>query len=82
MILLLALLIGRPAEAVEIFSALRGADSGADIWEVLGAWDAIASLGTLREHITVSSAGPYHRWAPRVARFSFRLGTVPPGDEW
>jgi hypothetical protein len=66
--------IGRPA--------LRTASSDDGIWEVIGAYDLTAALSTLSEHVTVSSAGPYRRWAPRVARFSFRLGTVPPGDEW
>ena len=80
-ILLLAILVGRPAEAEKIFSDLRAAGADASIWEVLGAYDVITALGSLREHVTIVSAGPYRRWAPRVARFSFRLGTVPPADE-
>jgi hypothetical protein len=102
-ILLLAILVGRPVEAAGVFGALRAASGEDDLWQVLdsyaaarrkmpgnsehtaglaGGADITAALGKLREHVTVSSAGPYRRWAPRVARFSFRLGTVPPGDEW
>ena len=82
-ILLLALLAGWPDDAGDIFAAMRAASDGTDVWQVLaGFGDAFAVPEALRDHITVTSAGPYRRWAPRVARFSFRLGTVPPGDEW
>ncbi len=38
-------------------------------------------LATVRSHIKITQAGPYRRWAPRVARFSFRTPTLLAQDE-
>ncbi|MEP7023525.1 MAG: P-loop NTPase fold protein, partial [Actinomycetota bacterium] len=82
-VLLLAILVGRPAEAGDIFAALRAASDDTDVWQVLGGFDdAAAALAAVRRQLTVTGAGPYRRWVPRVARFSFRLGAVPPLDDW
>jgi hypothetical protein len=49
------------------------------VWDVLaGFTDLTGPLAALRDSITVTEAAPYRRWVPRVARFSFRFGQLPP----
>ena len=81
-VLLLGILVGRPSHVKRVFSSLMASADDADIWQVLqGFPDVFEPLATLREHLTVAQTGAYRRWAPRVSRFSFRLGAVLPTDE-
>ena len=76
-VLLLGILVGRPARTNEVFERLRAASETDDVWEVLGEFtDLHESLATVRSHIEVTHVGPYRRWAPRVARFSFQTPPV------
>jgi hypothetical protein len=80
-VLLLSVLIGRPSGAHEVFWKLADAADTDDIWELLAEFkDVFESLASLRSHIEVTQARPYRRWAPRVARFSFRFPVVLPID--
>ena len=72
-VLLVAVLVGRPAQAQEVFERLRTAGDNDDVWDLLAEFsDVYESLATIRTNIRVTQAGPYRRWMPRVARFSFR----------
>jgi KAP family P-loop domain len=81
-VLLLGVLIGRPSRAHEVFGEIVGAADTDDVWELLTEFqDVYESLAALRSHIKVTQAGPYRRWAPRVARFSFRFTAALPDEE-
>jgi hypothetical protein len=80
-VVLLGILIGRPAVAHDVFSAIANSPDDADIWTILGPFaDVHEQLAPLRQQITVTDAAPYRHWVPRVSRFSFRLGAVIPLD--
>jgi hypothetical protein len=71
--LLLAVLVGRPSWAVEFFAQIEESENSDDIWNLLSKFhDASDSISKLQNDILITSVGPYRRWAPRVARFSFR----------
>jgi hypothetical protein len=73
-VLLLGILIGRPSRAHGVFQKLEAAADADDLWEVLAEFaDICESLAPIHDEIKVTQAGPYRRWVPRVARFSFRL---------
>jgi hypothetical protein len=81
-VLLLGVLVGRPSRAHEVFGKLGATADTDDVWDVLREYkDVSEPLATVRSHITVTQAGPYRRWVPRVARFSFRLPEILPMDE-
>ncbi len=72
-VILLAILIGRPDDATSVFTKILAARAPQDIWTVLGSFrDLLEPLRAL-DGIQVTALEPYARWAPRVARFSFRL---------
>jgi KAP family P-loop domain/Clp amino terminal domain, pathogenicity island component len=75
-VLLVAILVGRPAEACQIFAKLTANSDDDDIWNLLTGSGLHEKLAGLREHVTVTRAAAYRRWAPRVARFSFRFPAV------
>ena len=73
-VLLLGILVGRPSQAHKVFGTLENAADTDNVWKVLDEFtDMREPLATAREDIKVMQAGPYRRWAPRVARFSFRF---------
>ncbi len=77
-VLLLGLLVGQPAVAQDFFRALHDADDDDDIWTVMARCDgASVALAPIRDDITPTTCEPYRRWAPRIARFSFRLTRDP-----
>jgi KAP family P-loop domain len=81
-VLLLGVLIGRPSRAHEVFQKLEGATDADDLWKVLAEFtDICEPLKPIHDDIKVTQAGPYRRWVPRVARFSFRLSDIRPKDE-
>jgi hypothetical protein len=81
-VLLLGILVGRPALANDVFTSVMTSKDSANIWQVLSKFpDVHGPLADVRQHVTVTQAGPYRRWAPRVSRFSFRLATVIPMNE-
>ena len=81
-VVLLGVLIGRPSRAHDVFEKLDTAADTDNVWEVLSQFqDVYEPLATIQDNITVTQAGPYRRWAPRVARFSFRLPEVFQMDE-
>ena len=81
-VLLLGVLIGRPSRANEVFATLANAADPDDVWELLTEFeDVYKPLATLRNYIKITQAGPYRRWAPRVARFSFRFPAILSIDE-
>ena len=81
-VLLVGVLVGRPSQANEVFERLRAAADTHDVWEVLGELTEVYEpLATVRSHIKVTQVGPYRRWVPRVARFSFRTLSHLPMDE-
>ncbi|MFG1626204.1 P-loop NTPase fold protein [Kribbella sp. NPDC049227] len=78
-ILLLGILIGRPAVSQHVFNSLTAAPPSTDIWQLLAPFEELNEpLRRLREHVTVGRIDAYQRWAPRVSRFSFRMAVVPP----
>jgi hypothetical protein len=75
-VLLLGILIGRPSWAPKVFQRLETSDLD-DVWKVLTEFTEVYNpLATIRNDIKVTQTGPYRRWAPRVARFSFRLSDI------
>jgi peptidoglycan hydrolase-like protein with peptidoglycan-binding domain len=71
--LLLAVVIGRPAVAAEVLGDVLRAGDDDPVWPVLTRSWQLAALDGVRARLTVQTVGPYRRWAPRVARFSFKL---------
>jgi hypothetical protein len=81
-VLLVGILVGRPSQANEVFEKLRVAADTRNVWEVLGELkDVCEPLATVRSHIQITQVDPYRRWAPRVARFSFRTPSLLPVAE-
>lgn len=87
--LLLALLIGAPAESTKVFPRLlQVAATGEDVLKVFQDGQSVGleaatatALDKKLEPITSDSTFPntpeiFHEWIPRVSRFSFE------GDEW
>ncbi len=83
--LLLAMLIGAPAEAAELFPQLyRHADTGGDMRTALlngtrsgtrlGQAAPFQSLLTSVVDENLDSAAAFRKWLPRVSRFSFDVG--------
>jgi hypothetical protein len=78
-VVLLGVLVGLPWSVSEVFAAIVNAADLDDIWGVLvGALgedaESVRKVETLRPSISLNAAGPFRRWVPRVARFSFRAG--------
>lgn len=77
-ILLLGILIGRPSVAQQLFNSLAGSSDESTVWQLLDKFPELHQpLQRVRGHMTVSRIDAYRRWAPRVARFSFRTSTIP-----
>lgn len=73
-IVLLAIVIGLPDLVSPIFREIEAAAEGEEIWTVTARVpEASEHLAHLHPHVSARSIGPYQRWAPRVARFSFRM---------
>ena len=78
-VLLLGILVGRPALAESVFRSIMASADDAEIWQVLMPYqDLLDDLAPVRQRITVIRARAYRRWAPRVSRYSLRFITVPP----
>jgi hypothetical protein len=72
-IVLLGAMVGLPQLINELFREIEDADDTEIIWQVVSRVQGAAeSLEQLRPHVTLTAVGPYRRWTPRVARFSFR----------
>jgi hypothetical protein len=73
-VLLLGVLIGRPADAAAVFADIDRGDDADGVWGVLdrypGLLDQLAPLRSRVPHLTV---GRCRRWIGPVGRFSFRL---------
>lgn len=80
-IVLLSILVGRPAQAHEVFTELMTANDDADAWPILAKVDGLAECLPKDSGLRDTKAEPYQRWAPRVSRFSFRLTDVLPPAE-
>ncbi|WP_328324404.1 TIR domain-containing protein [Kribbella sp. NBC_00382] len=75
-ILLLSILIGRPAAAQNLFKELTISPSDRDIWQLLDTIPGLEQTSQLaRDYVTVTRIDAYRRWAPRVSRFSFRMSS-------
>ena len=76
-VVLLAILIGRPEDAPNVFAKINSSRPPQDIWDVLRSFgDLLKPLRAVTADIQVTDLEPYARWAPRVARFSFRLSST------
>jgi hypothetical protein len=76
-VLLLGILIGRPSWAHKVFKKLETSSDADDVWKVLEKFTEVYErLETIRGDIKVTQVGPYRRWVPRVARFSFRFSDI------
>jgi len=77
-VLLLAVLVGRPRDARQAFALIMSAPDAALVWDVLAVSPVAADLAAVRAlpHMARLTAAPCRDWAPRVSRFSFRLNTV------
>lgn len=79
-VLLLAVLIGYPAESARVFDALMAADAAAPAEPTLRAHlsgrdaDKVCRLEHADDQFTVAT---YVRWLPLVRRFSYNLGVHP-----
>jgi hypothetical protein len=72
-LLLLTVLVGRPLLVERLFGSIM-APGDDDAWAVLQKFPELAELLTpLGAEISVWDRDVYRRWAPRVARFSFRF---------
>ena len=77
-VVLLAILIGRPEDAPAVFARIMASRPPQDVWDVLGSFgDLLEPLRAITADIQVTDLEPYARWAPRVARFSFRISSTP-----
>jgi len=71
-VVLLAILVGRPALARDVLTAVMEAKDDEPIWPVLTAFAELCEpLNELSRLIALTRAAPFRRWAPRVSRFSF-----------
>ncbi len=75
-IVLLAILIGRPDDAPAVFDKIVASRSPTVIRDVLASYGAVLRPLLDLPGVIVTDVEPYARWAPRVARFSFRLSTT------
>ena len=74
-VLLLGVLVGLPECSSSVLDKLQAAGEDDDMWALLrGVTGIDRLLAVAEEHVTLDRSGPYRRWAPRVWRFSFRLG--------
>ena len=77
-VLLLAVLVGRPHDARQAFALVMSAPSTALVWDVLAVSPVAADLAAVRALPPMArlTVAPCREWVPRVSRFSFRLSTV------
>ena len=76
--ILLAILVGLPSRAQDVFMTLVNSDPDSNIKDVLtGGYDDIARVLDEISDLKVTSVRSYQNWAPAVSRFSFRLASLP-----
>jgi hypothetical protein len=69
--LLSAILVGLPSQAESVFSDLMATEDNADVRQVLTRFDDLRQPMTLIDDLHLSNISAYHRWIPRVRRFTF-----------
>jgi hypothetical protein len=75
-VVLLGILVGRPASANEVFNAIMAGSDKKDVRDVLRCFPTVyQSLAGFLKPLTATDIGIYQRWAPRISRFSFRMAS-------
>jgi hypothetical protein len=73
-VVLLSILVGRPASANEVFNAIMAESDKRDVRDVLRCFPTVyQTLAGFLEPLTTTDIRIYQRWAPRISRFSFRM---------
>jgi hypothetical protein len=78
-VVLLAILVGRPALAPGVFASIMSAGDDADAWSIVESCEELREpLTALRPLLTRHPVRVFRRCVPRVSRFSFGLtGALP-----